>query len=159
MYNLCLIIKARFNIIHDVSRLYTIISRDHILPGVNFVNSLGQSGEHVEGDNGELVRSNNVNLLNQQLKGYTDKACSEIKELAGKVPLLAIALLKAFFLILILFPQKQASVKRRENERAQKLQQLTNKLPSTHKAQSKAIVQKEINEQTKEMVQNRLLVR
>lgn len=142
-----------------MSRLYTIISHDHILPGVNFVASLGQSGEHVEGDNGELVRSNNVTLLNQQLKGYTDKACSEIRELAGKVPRLAISLLRALFLILISFPQKQASVQRRERERAQKLQQLTNKLPSTHEAQIKAVVQKEINEQTHEMVQNRLLVR
>jgi hypothetical protein len=141
-----------------VSRLYTIVSHQHILPGINFVNSLGQSGEHIEGDNGELVRSNNITLLNQQLKGYTDKACSEIKELAGKVLLLAIALIKAFLLIMIFPPQKQASVQRRERERARKLEQLTNKLPSTRKSQIKAAVQKEINEQTHEMVQNRLLV-
>jgi hypothetical protein len=57
------------------------------------------------------------------------------------------------------FPQKQASVQRRERERAKKLEQLTNKLPSTRKSQIKAVVQKEINEQTQEMVQNRLLVR
>jgi len=78
-------IRARFNVVYDVSKLYTTVSRQYIMPGVGIVNRLGGSTQHFEDENGMLIKVNNVINDTVKLQQFTDDACTQIVLLAKKV--------------------------------------------------------------------------
>ena len=78
-------IRARFNVVYDVSKLYTTVSRQYIIPGVGIVNRLEGSTQHFEDVDGMLFKMNNIVNDSIKLQRFTDDACTQIVLLAKKV--------------------------------------------------------------------------
>ena len=71
-------IRGYFSVASEVARLYTDVSREYIIPGVNLVDKLGLSQVADDCGNHEMVRRN------QELEQYKENAVGKIRELAGK---------------------------------------------------------------------------
>lgn len=67
-------IRGYFSVVFEVSRLYSEISREYIIPGINLIDSLGLS------QNRDITSQRN-----KELEHYKKSAVQAIRELAEKV--------------------------------------------------------------------------
>ncbi|OJD33904.1 ncu06413-like protein [Diplodia corticola] len=73
LLNTTLMIRGYFSVVFEVSRLYSQISREYIIPGINLIDSLG------------LSQSRDItNQRNKELEHYKKSAVQAIRELAEK---------------------------------------------------------------------------
>ncbi|KAL1630716.1 hypothetical protein SLS54_000587 [Diplodia seriata] len=73
LLNTTLMIRGYFSVVFEVSRLYSQISREYIIPGINLIDSLGLS------QNRDIT-----NQRNKELEHYKKSAVQAIRELAEK---------------------------------------------------------------------------
>lgn len=109
LLNTTFMIRGYFSVVFEVSRLYTDISHEYIIPGVHLVDKLGLSQIADGGGDQTLSR-------NKELEVYKENAVAKIRELAER---------------------KQKALTSRMNERIALIQETTGTLPASQ--QTKAI--------------------
>ncbi|KAH0171836.1 hypothetical protein KCU67_g1987, partial [Aureobasidium melanogenum] len=71
-------VQANFMVIKETAELYTMVSRKHIIPGVNLVEELGMA--HDPGDTQQAIMTARC----QRLLGYQQTAINDIRKMADK---------------------------------------------------------------------------
>ena len=72
-------VRGYFSVVFDIAKVYTEVSRKHIMPGMNLVDRLGLT------DPADPDYANELEREKVALRDYSSKAMVEIQELAGRV--------------------------------------------------------------------------
>ncbi|MCJ1294579.1 hypothetical protein MMC34_006137 [Xylographa carneopallida] len=73
-----LMVRGYFSVVFDIAKVYTEVSRKHIMPGMNLVDRLGLT------DPADPDYANELEREKVALRDYSSKAMVEIQELAGR---------------------------------------------------------------------------